>query len=498
MSTNIQYDVHSFTKQGPLNAKLANSESSSSFSPNVNELLQFATKCRQTLTREKPSKQVFTILHELDLNLKQLAGSVHDTVVKNANTAASDVSISSASEENLFENIDMDNVEFFKEFPDWEVERELGRGACGIVYAAEHPETHEILFAIKKTALNLNPAVYYYAVIKVFKLMSHKNIIKYYGCDICENEIFLFLEYCNQGSVYDAIYKTPDALNPDIGPGIKDPVLVQQYITQTLEALVYLHGHDIVHRDLKPANLLLHNGALKLADFGAAKLWYKSSDKQLTGNSMSGSPCYLAPEVITDTQELGPKGARDIWAVGCLLYEMVLGREPWDQLDNIWSLYYLIGVWAQRTREMKSEIEPNAPFQMLRGCKVCDKFESDDESQFSESDDDETSEDEEDEESLSSSGEIGANPAPRIMRDFIESQIDYEPPHLIGPCGIMDINCIRTAKEISNPLLTLAVKSNKFSEDALDFLNLTLQWTPENRPSASDLLGHPYIKKRNI
>lgn len=97
------------------------------------ELLLFAEKCRKTLLKEKPSKQVYTILHELDLNLRQLASSVHDApAVANVN-------------ENLFENIDTDNIEFFAKYPDWEVEKELGRGACGIVYSAEHPETKETL-----------------------------------------------------------------------------------------------------------------------------------------------------------------------------------------------------------------------------------------------------------------------------------------------------------------------------------------------------------------
>ncbi len=58
----------------------------------------------------------------------------------------------------------------------------------------------------------------------------------------------------------------------------------------------------MIHRDLKPANLLLCNGVIKLADFGAAKLWYKHGNVK-GDNNMSGSPCYLAPEIITNTQE---------------------------------------------------------------------------------------------------------------------------------------------------------------------------------------------------
>lgn len=158
---------------------------------------------------------------------------------------------------------------------------------------------------------------------------------------------------------------------------------------------------------------------------------------------------------------MGPKGAQDIWAVGCLLYEMVLGKEPWDRLDNIWSLYYLIGIWAQRAREMKSELDDHdgtTPFQMLRGCRVCDEFDSDDESAFSSSEDED-----EGKVCLVRTGER----AKRLEREDY-SKITF---------GITDVKEIQTATDVSNPLLSAAVESGLFSEDMLDFLNLTLQWT---------------------
>lgn len=281
--------------------------------------------------------------------------------------------------------------------------------------------------------------------------------------------------------------------------------------------------------DLKPANILLHNGDVKVADFGAAKLWYKATDKPVSGNSMAGSPCYFSPEVITDTLDMGPKGAQDIWALGCMLYEMVLGREPWDQLDNIWSLYYLIGIWAQRAREMKSEMpeaDRDAPFQMLRGCRVCDEFESDDESAFSVSDDEDDDDDDDDKEDKEDDDEgndehvfpdaqkspvadddnvrrvslekqsRGSSERQSIVDERLKEFLGTTPSHMIGPCDIMDINCIKSAKDLSNPLLSIAVLSGKFDEDSLDFLNLCLQWTPENRPTAAELLKHPFIAGR--
>jgi serine/threonine protein kinase len=87
--------------------------------------------------------------------------------------------------------------------------------------------------------------------------MKHPNVIRYYGCDVVENESYLYIEYCNQGSLHDVIYKKEDdsiELNGETkkkrSGGIKDPKLVRHYMRQTLEALVYLHKIDIIHRGL--------------------------------------------------------------------------------------------------------------------------------------------------------------------------------------------------------------------------------------------------------
>jgi serine/threonine protein kinase len=87
--------------------------------------------------------------------------------------------------------------------------------------------------------------------------MKHPNVIRYYGCDVVDNKSYLYIEYCNQGSLHDVIYKKEDdSIELTYEPrkkrkgGIKDPKLVRHYIRQTIEALVYLHSIDIVHRGL--------------------------------------------------------------------------------------------------------------------------------------------------------------------------------------------------------------------------------------------------------
>jgi serine/threonine protein kinase len=202
-----------------------------------------------------------------------------------------------------------------------------------------------------------------------------------------------------------------------------------------------------IQKDVKPANVLIHNGQIKLGDFGAAKLRYKSSSKIKKQHeyNMAGTPCYLAPELITE-KDAGSnvsfasfaktKGEQDIWSAGCLLYEMILGREPWDQIDNVYSLYYTIGGWSLSARKKESDLrDPIARRDSDHfGCD----FESDVESAFSVSDD--------------------------------ESSQEKAPPQYIG------VSCVlNNSGGFSHPLLSVAVASKLFPEDALDFLRLTLQ-----------------------
>jgi hypothetical protein len=97
---------------------------------------------------------------------------------------------------------------------------------------------------------------------------------------------------------------------------------------------------------------------------------------------------------------------------------------------------------------------------------VCEDFDSDQESDFS---DDDTDDEAVVEEFKVCRVRPHAERAKRLTRE--------DTKNLIGRCGIMDVNCIQHAKEVSNPLLSNAVESGLFCEDALDFLNLTLQWT---------------------
>jgi len=134
--------------------------------------------------------------------------------------------------------------------------------------------------------------------------------------------LYMILDYCNGGD-----------LGFHITRGLFEEDEARFYIAELVIAIEYLHKQDIIYRDLKPENILIDSdGHIKLADFGLAK--ENVADNNLT-KTFCGSNAYLPPEMV------GKKGvgkAADIYGIGAVLYEMLIGTPPFFS-ENIKTMY---------------------------------------------------------------------------------------------------------------------------------------------------------------
>jgi tRNA A-37 threonylcarbamoyl transferase component Bud32 len=122
--------------------------------------------------------------------------------------------------------------------------------------------------------------------------------------------------------------------------------------SQVLAALGAAHALGIVHRDIKPANVLLTaDGTAKVADFGIAKL--ASAMERTSTGVVVGTPAYLAPEVLAGAPA---SPASDVWAVGCLLHEMLTGAKPFRGDEPLALVHAIVSTTPERVDARRADV----------------------------------------------------------------------------------------------------------------------------------------------
>ncbi|VFQ74072.1 unnamed protein product [Cuscuta campestris] len=211
----------------------------------------------------------------------------------------------------------------------WKKGRLLGRGTFGHVYLGFSNENGQMC-AIKEVKVVADDQTSKECLkqlnqeIMLLRQFSHANIVQYYGSELGEEMLSVYLEYVSGGSIHKLLQ--------EYGP-FKEPV-IQNYVRQILYGLAYLHTRNTVHRDIKGANILVEpNGEIKLADFGMAK-HINSYSSML---SFKGSPYWMAPEIVMNTN--GYSLAVDIWSLGCTILEMATSKPPWSQYEGVAAIF---------------------------------------------------------------------------------------------------------------------------------------------------------------
>ncbi len=202
----------------------------------------------------------------------------------------------------------------------YRIERELGQGGMATVYLAQDLK-HDRRVAIKVLRPELAAVIgadRFLSEIKTTANLQHPHILPLFDSGVADSFLFYVMPFIEGESLRDRL--TREQQLP-----ITDAVRIA---TEIASALDYAHRHNVIHRDIKPENILLHDGRALVADFGIALAASKAGGTRMTETGMSlGTPTYMSPEQAMGEREITPKA--DVYALGCVLYEMLVGEPPY-------------------------------------------------------------------------------------------------------------------------------------------------------------------------
>jgi serine/threonine-protein kinase len=202
----------------------------------------------------------------------------------------------------------------------YRIERELGEGGMATVYLATdlRHNRNVALKVLKPELAAVVGAERFLAEIETTANLQHPHILPLFDSGEADGLLFYVMPYVEGESLRERLERDKQ-LPADEAAHIAANVA---------EALDYAHRHAVVHRDIKPANILLQDGKPVVADFGIALAIGVAGGGRLTETGLSlGTPHYMSPEQATGDQSVG--AGTDIYALGCVLYEMLVGEPPY-------------------------------------------------------------------------------------------------------------------------------------------------------------------------
>jgi len=212
--------------------------------------------------------------------------------------------------------------------------KELGRGSMAIVFIA-FQQTLKRKIALKilpKSLLTSTASDRFQQEAEAAAILSHPNIIPIYEVGESDEFLFMSMQLVQGNDLYQYIRNAQKQIIPS--RRILPLSFSIQIIIQVLDGLGYAHSQDIVHRDIKPANILIekHTKRPLISDFGMVK--FVRGD-EIGKQMILGTPIYMAPEQISKSDV---DGRADLYAVGTMLFQMIVEKLPIPNYDSLKSL----------------------------------------------------------------------------------------------------------------------------------------------------------------
>ncbi|XP_075716813.1 cyclin-dependent kinase-like 2 [Rhinoderma darwinii] len=226
----------------------------------------------------------------------------------------------------------------------------VGEGSYGMVMKCRHKESGRIVAIKKFLESEDDKMVKKIAMreIKLLKQLRHENLVNL--LEVCKKKKrwYLVFEFVDR-TVLDDLEQFPNGL---------DFNRVRKYLFQIIRGIGFCHNHNIIHRDIKPENILVsHSGVVKLCDFGFARTLAAPGEVY---TDYVATRWYRAPELLVGDIKYGK--AVDVWAIGCLVTEMLTGEPLFPGDSDIDQLYHIVKCQGNLTPRLQELFYKNPLF----------------------------------------------------------------------------------------------------------------------------------------
>jgi len=229
---------------------------------------------------------------------------------------------------------------------EYEVIREVGSGAMGVVYEATHkPLQRRVALKVLPPGLAAREATItrFLREAEVIARVHHENIVPIYDVGSREGLHYIAMRFVPGVSLDRAVAAAP--LSPDD---------VAKIGLQVARALACAHGTGIVHRDVKPGNLLREpDGRVSLTDFGLARA--DGSGTMTESGALVGTPNYMSPEQVAGNRD-SIDGRTDLYSLGASMYELLAGRPPFLEATTSATLRSILDKTPPRLRKLRPDV----------------------------------------------------------------------------------------------------------------------------------------------
>jgi serine/threonine-protein kinase len=237
---------------------------------------------------------------------------------------------------------------------DYELVARIGLGGMGVVYEGRHPligKRVAVKFLLPSLSSDKDLVDRFVAEARAVNAIGHRGIVDIFNFGVMEEGTqYCVMEFLN-GRPFDRVISESAPMPADV---------VAQYLDEMLDALGAAHMAGVIHRDIKPSNIFLVEGArtrpyVKILDFGIAKMNAprSGSTPQTRQSVVIGTPEYIAPE---QAQGRSISAATDLYAVGCMAFEMLTGRLPFRGENPLETMFKHVVDPTPRVSQLRSDV----------------------------------------------------------------------------------------------------------------------------------------------